>query len=226
MLEVTLKYRAVYDDMTASKENGMHQFELSDEEWDTAHQLRKVLKVFKHATLFFSRGTPNLVQVIPAMDHVDKVLSTVSASAKYSEPIQVACGIAKKALNRYYSYTDMSAMYRIAMILHPSHKLHYFKKMRWPEAWRTTAKELLVEKYKHSYEGRYADEDEEDDDDNIGDTRTASRSSRRSSWASFDEDDDGGPSPSELNDDDDGDGGAQTDSSEVSPRLSSHWQPT
>lgn len=45
MLEVTLKYRAVYADMAASKENRLRQFELSDEDWDTALQLRKVLKV-------------------------------------------------------------------------------------------------------------------------------------------------------------------------------------
>ena len=128
------------------------------------------------------------------MDHVDKVLSTVSTSDKYSAPIQVACGIAKKALNRYYSYTDMSATYRIAMskswcivprrralnvllttadvhspaVLHPSHKLHYFKKMRWPDAWRTTAKNLFVAKYLESYEGRFMPDDDDDDDEGSG----------------------------------------------------------
>lgn len=71
--------------------------------------------MFKAATLFFSRQTPNLAQVIPAMDHLDKVLATASISPKYAEPVRVACGIAKKALNRYYSYTDMSSTYRIAM---------------------------------------------------------------------------------------------------------------
>ena len=45
MLEVCLKYRAVYDDMAASKENGLRQFELSEDDWDTAGQLRQVLKV-------------------------------------------------------------------------------------------------------------------------------------------------------------------------------------
>lgn len=65
---------------------------------------------------------PNLAQVIPAMDHINKVLSTVSTSANYAEPIQVACRITKKALNRYYSYTDMSSTYRIAMSTYSIHQ--------------------------------------------------------------------------------------------------------
>ena len=182
-------------------------------------------QVFKHTTLFFSHTMPNLTQVIPAMDHVNKVLSTISTSAKFSEPIQVACGITKKALNHYYSYTDMSVTYCITMskfhmfcvsppanvltfallVLHPSHKLYYFKKMCWPEAWCTTVKELLIKKYRESYEGCYINEDSKDDeqdDDNLSNicstNRSTGRSSGRSSQASF-YDEDGAPSPSDNN---------------------------
>ncbi|KAN0137507.1 hypothetical protein V8E53_004558, partial [Lactarius tabidus] len=41
-------------------------------------ELRDVLKIFKDMTLFFSHGTPNLATIIPAMDHIDKVLATMS----------------------------------------------------------------------------------------------------------------------------------------------------
>ena len=71
--------------------------------------------MFKHATLFFSRDTPNLAQVIPVMDHIDKVLTNASRSSKYVKALRVACGLAKKALDKYYAYTDMSDTYRIAM---------------------------------------------------------------------------------------------------------------
>ena len=71
--------------------------------------------MFKHATLFFSRDCPNLAQVIPVMDHIDKVLTNASLSTKYAKALRVMCGLAKKALNKYYAYTDMSDTYRIAM---------------------------------------------------------------------------------------------------------------
>ena len=92
--------------------------------------LQSTSQVFKDATLFFSRSTPNLATVIPAMDHIDKLLSTNSLDAKYEPSIRAALGIAKKTLNRYYDKTDSSEVYRIAMgecsftNLHLSHLLH------------------------------------------------------------------------------------------------------
>ncbi len=77
-------------------------------------------QVFKDATLFFSRGTPNLATVIPAMDHIDSILTTANVSHhKYSNAIRVACGLAKRVLDLYYSLTDSSTTYRIAMGKHP-----------------------------------------------------------------------------------------------------------
>jgi hypothetical protein len=72
-------------------------------------------QVFKDATLFFSRSTPNLATVIPAMDHIDETLTTSSLDPKYSPSLRAALGIAKKTLNRYYNATDQSEVYRIAM---------------------------------------------------------------------------------------------------------------
>ncbi|KAI0757813.1 hypothetical protein C8Q80DRAFT_1056774, partial [Daedaleopsis nitida] len=119
----------------------LRMYELSRDEWEIARQLREVLKVFKDATLFFSRGTPNLATVIPAIDHIDKILTTASLEdqSKYDPAIRVACGLATQVLHKYYSLTDSSSLYRIAMILHPRHKLSYFKKLKWPDAWQRTA---------------------------------------------------------------------------------------
>ena len=49
------------------------------------------------------------------MDHIDKTLTNASLSVKYVKAIRIACGLAKKALNKYYGYTDMLDTYRIAM---------------------------------------------------------------------------------------------------------------
>jgi hypothetical protein len=73
------------------------------------------MQLFKHATLFFSRDTPSISTVIPAMDCVDEHLATSAESAAYSTAIRAALAIGKKTLNRYYHKTDQSEVYRIAM---------------------------------------------------------------------------------------------------------------
>lgn len=93
------------------------------------------------------------------MDHIDKILATASDSPyKFSLPICAALAIGKKAMNKYYNKTDQSEVYRIAMgtflgitlilcpiysllsVLHPRHKLEYFKKHGWEASWIDTAR--------------------------------------------------------------------------------------
>ncbi|KAJ7210738.1 hypothetical protein GGX14DRAFT_299674, partial [Mycena pura] len=50
-------------------------------------------------------------------------------------------------MNRYYSATDASNVYRISMILHPSLKLEYFKLRKWEQNWIDTAVELVTDEY-------------------------------------------------------------------------------
>jgi hypothetical protein len=49
------------------------------------------------------------------MDHIDEVLTSQSIDNKYEPSIRAVLGLAKKVLNRYYSATDQSETYRIAM---------------------------------------------------------------------------------------------------------------
>ncbi|KAG1871909.1 hypothetical protein C8R48DRAFT_574709, partial [Suillus tomentosus] len=113
----------------------IRDYELSEKEWELAQQLCDVLKILKDATLFFSRSTPNLATVIPAMDMIDRKLTTDSITRTYEPAIRASLGLAKKTLNRYYSMTDWSEVYRIAMVLHPRHKLSYFKEAQWGAQW-------------------------------------------------------------------------------------------
>ncbi|KAI0665687.1 hypothetical protein C8Q78DRAFT_956941, partial [Trametes maxima] len=118
------------------REHGLHAYKLSPDEWTIITELCDVLKIFKDATLYFSRDTPNLAMVIPAMDHIDNVLTDATrASSSLSPPISAVLRLAKKTLNRYYTKTDLSATYRMAMMLHPSHKLQYFENTGWPARW-------------------------------------------------------------------------------------------
>ena len=133
MLNFTIKYHPAIDTMTATRDFDLHKYELVPSDWGIARELRDVLEVylfhslddhtclllrqiFKDTTLFFSRGTPNLAMVIPAMDHIDKVLTTSSDSPRqFSLAIRAALAIGKKAMNRYYKKTDYSDVYRIAI---------------------------------------------------------------------------------------------------------------
>jgi hypothetical protein len=72
-------------------------------------------QVLKDATQFFSRATPNLATVIPAMDYINDRLSAQANDHSFSPAIKASLGLRKKTLNRYYLLTDSSEVYHIAM---------------------------------------------------------------------------------------------------------------
>ncbi|KAF9537613.1 hypothetical protein CPC08DRAFT_651696 [Agrocybe pediades] len=111
----------------AERDMKLHQYELSEEEWEIAEQLCDLLRLFKDATLFFSCVTPSIAMVIPAMDHIDQHLATYAINLDSSIAIRTAASLGKGTLNKYYNATDHSEVYHIAMVLHPRHKLTYFK---------------------------------------------------------------------------------------------------
>jgi len=67
--------------------------------------------------------------------------------------------LAQKKMNRYYSRTDCSVAYRIAMVLHPGMKLEYFRANEWEEDWIEQAEELVREGYAAKYEKKTNDSD-------------------------------------------------------------------
>lgn len=137
MLEAAIAYRLVYDALTAHKDNSLRMYELSDEEWELAEQLSEVLqvrfssissfyfvvsvsetllKIFKEATEFFSRKNESLLSsVIPVMDDIDETLQTSIDDKKYSTALLHALTLGRRTLNKYYSHTDASELYRTAL---------------------------------------------------------------------------------------------------------------
>ncbi|KIL00687.1 hypothetical protein PAXRUDRAFT_129217, partial [Paxillus rubicundulus Ve08.2h10] len=89
--------------------------------------------------------------VIPAMDHIDKHLTTYVCDKSYLQSICSAVSLAKATLNHYYLLTDSSEVYHIALVLHPFHKLAYFKTVHWEDKWIETAEALVYDRYTHSY---------------------------------------------------------------------------
>jgi hypothetical protein len=101
------------------------------------------------------------------MDHIDQHLATAATNNTYKPCIQAAVAMGKKLLNKYYSYTDHSELYRIAMgewaplvscssnlifvVLHPSHKLAYFAQAGWDDEWRATAEGIVRAEFERAY---------------------------------------------------------------------------
>jgi hypothetical protein len=93
------------------------------------------------------------------MDHIDKHLTTAAIYNKYPLAIKVALVIGKKTLNCYYDKTNHSEVFKIAMgtyflalllffsylrlVLHPHHKLQYFKNVGWQDDWIKQAEDIV-----------------------------------------------------------------------------------
>jgi hypothetical protein len=130
MLDFAVVYRKPLDALSGERNNELREYKLKEEDWKIAVQLHNVLKVsvtvtsvtywifpqvFQDAMSFFSRGSPNLVTVIPAMDHIDEVLTSQSINTSYYAPVRAALAMGKKTLNHYYNLTDSSKVYHIVM---------------------------------------------------------------------------------------------------------------
>ena len=101
------------------------------------------------------------------MDHIDQHLATATIGNKYSFSIKAALAIGKKTLNQYYDKTDHSEVFRITMgmiflccfiiltvpllVLHPHHKLKYFRNAGWEEEWVKRAEEIVHTVFDLSY---------------------------------------------------------------------------
>jgi len=104
------------------------------------------------------------------MDHLDQHLATSAVDLSLPASIRAAASLGKQTLNKYYTMTDLSEVYRIAMskalsflqpsfillthlvVLHPRHKLEYFKKAKWDDDWIDTAKQIVRDEFERSYQ--------------------------------------------------------------------------
>ncbi|GJE97034.1 hypothetical protein PsYK624_132440, partial [Phanerochaete sordida] len=133
---------------------GLARFYLEDEEWDLLTQLHGVLVIFLKATERISQSNvPLLHEVIPVIDIISGWLieSMANADGALSTQVRYGAVLGWKLLNKYYSATDESIMYRCIMMLHPKHKLEYFREQKWKTTWITAAEELLRQEWELHY---------------------------------------------------------------------------
>ncbi|KAF5356677.1 hypothetical protein D9758_013731 [Tetrapyrgos nigripes] len=155
MIEYCIEKKKYYRAITSEDlENGLQQYALTKREWKLAEQLKDVLKVLHDATLFFSCSTPNLATVVPVLDEIDRKFTEWALNTTLDPAIRAAVSLAKKTLNKYYGKFDYSEVYRVAMVLHPRHKLNYFKTAEWPESWKNMALEIVRDVYERDYKSK------------------------------------------------------------------------
>ncbi|KAL0564799.1 hypothetical protein V5O48_017240, partial [Marasmius crinis-equi] len=146
-------------------DNDIWDFELKKEDWGMLYKFTEALLILKDAMLWFSSAEATVADVIPAMDKIDEFLTTAifnipedpdnpATTMNLSYYLKVSLACAKKMLNKYYALTDASKVYRIAMVLHPQHKLAYFHDQNWEEPWIKRAHDLVKAVYQERYHDR------------------------------------------------------------------------
>ncbi|THH18573.1 hypothetical protein EUX98_g8934, partial [Antrodiella citrinella] len=124
----------------------LKRFKNTDAEWTVLEELKPLLKYFLLATKRISESdTPLLHNVIPIIDVLTERLQATINNITLTPSVRLAAKRGLKVLNKYYSVTDESVMYRIAMLLHPCYKTEYFKRQLWETAWIDTALDILRE---------------------------------------------------------------------------------
>ncbi|THH15827.1 hypothetical protein EUX98_g9402 [Antrodiella citrinella] len=131
-----------------NNKKSLRRFKPSPEEWIVLEQLEPVLEMFLVATELISHSSqPLLHVVIPIIDKLTAELENVIANNNLVQAVRLAATRGIKVLNKYYSATDESIMYRLAILLHPRYKMAYFKKQKWPQDWIDTATDLLRQQW-------------------------------------------------------------------------------
>jgi hypothetical protein len=80
--------------------------------------------MYKDATVFFSQDSAvTIANVVPTMDRINAMLSS-SARAPFAPGVKHALTFARQLMDKYYSKTDLSNVYRIAMGMSRSSHTH------------------------------------------------------------------------------------------------------
>ncbi|EFP77405.2 uncharacterized protein PGTG_03361 [Puccinia graminis f. sp. tritici CRL 75-36-700-3] len=134
-------------------------YHLQQEDFDLAADLVQILLPFYEITLQLSTSaSARLADIVVMIDQITSNLGAVIANQvpdrDHPPALRNACRAGLRITNKYYSLTDCSPLYRIAMVLHPSFKDEYFKLAKWPKEWIDEAVKLTREMYNKWYKPR------------------------------------------------------------------------
>jgi hypothetical protein len=66
-------------------------------------------------SFFLKQHLTSIAAVIPVMDHLDQHLATSAVNLSLPASIRAAATLGKQTLDKYYTMTDLSEVYQIAM---------------------------------------------------------------------------------------------------------------
>ncbi|KNE90718.1 hypothetical protein PSTG_15824 [Puccinia striiformis f. sp. tritici PST-78] len=127
---------------------------INQNDLDLARDLVEVLQPFYDITLQVSiRGSARIADIVVFIDQITSHLSS-AISDKYDDyppALRNACRAGLQLTNKYYTLTDCSPLYQVAMILHPSFKDEYFKLAQWQPEWIEESIRLTRDMWETNY---------------------------------------------------------------------------
>ncbi|KAJ6643111.1 putative AC transposase [Pseudolycoriella hygida] len=163
-------------DMTLNCIPKLRKYCLNKEEWQMIHELIKLLKPFKEATIMLSNEhSPTMSRISSVyhvlFNHLEKVMDNNDneAPAKRSRKINQqerpewlmnAASNGWEKLRKYYPTAD-GLVHIVATVLDPRYKLVWYKATGWPKHWIDNARKQLTEFYKTKYLPLYSKSNDE-----------------------------------------------------------------
>ncbi|KNE93029.1 hypothetical protein PSTG_13602 [Puccinia striiformis f. sp. tritici PST-78] len=112
-----------------------------------------VLEPFYEITLQVSiSGVAQITDIVVFIDQITSHLSITISNKKdnYPPALRNICRAGLQLTNNYYTLTDCSPLYRVAMVLHPSFKDEYFKLAKWIQESIRLTRKMWDNQYKPS----------------------------------------------------------------------------
>ncbi|CUA75839.1 DNA polymerase [Rhizoctonia solani] len=107
--------------------------------------LLRLLKPLSTLTEIMSRSdVPMLADVLVHYDSLNHEYCQMATDKNLPLWAQQAANRARIKLDKYYQITDSSHLYRLAILLHPSDRVAYLKKVDWKPEWIDSASDLAV----------------------------------------------------------------------------------
>lgn len=177
MIERALQVRNAVDlftlhDQQANGPAGLVDDRLTADDWQQLEEFRAFLQPFKDMTERLEGNAHNgshgaLWEVLPSMDFMLGLLEShaIRLAQVPESYFKTGVDLGWAKLRKYYTLTDLSPVYRAAILLHPIHKWEYFeekwaKHPRWIKDAKSVIRELWqVYKQKHAPDVAVADLD-------------------------------------------------------------------
>jgi hypothetical protein len=100
-----------------------------------------------------------VASVIPTMDALHRHLTDFKKNDLMSKAVRRGCERGIAVLNKYYSKTDESELYRTALLLHPGYRVTCLRSQRWPADWINEAIALGRQLWETLYRDMYVDDE-------------------------------------------------------------------